>query len=543
MICLFIILMLYLASAESQSESLVQKDKTIYHANEIMEQIRIGRDVFCNEATIIGDLKLTGLNLSARNASRRIVNSSINIINSDIKGDVDFGNGLFRKPLKFDGTTFSGPTVNFMRSKFDADVSFSGAIFQCPVHFDGASINGNIYFTKTDWLEKASLEDISCNGDASFRDNDFRKGLNFKYAHLNGPVSFEDSRFNGETSFSNSIFEKDVSFLAVRFADLIELKGVKFNGSARFSRSRFIEIADFSDTQFSNDTAFFYANFANSAKFSRAKFCGKTDFRKCGFDGLADFSSASFLDVSRFDEAQFNKVVRFINSSFTKNVSFFEAYFDRDASFEGARLASTLDLTNATFSKLALPWDTINGHIVYNKATQLSLVNNYKNLGWTQDYRNSYYDYRDKERITEPFGYAGIWDTIDWIYWRYGTNKFLPIVYMSIFGLISALIFASIYYCLVRFKWGKVIRKSGKSGCEKCPWAKISGEIKSELSYKEALIFSRRILLLLNKPDDIEIIQAHIDKIIWIERVLFGFLAANFMNYLLNEVQIHLKPP
>jgi hypothetical protein len=96
------------------------------------------------------------------------------------------------------------------------------------------------------------------------------------------------------------------------------------------------------------------------------------------------------------------------------------------------------------------------------------------------------------------------------------------------------------------FKTCEVVRKSGQPGCEKCPWAKkeeAKKEANCELSFKEALVFSSRILLLMEIPDDFEIDHAHIGKIIWIERVVFGFLVVPYMDSLISELKSYFKPP
>lgn len=541
LIGIIVIILIYLSVAEPVPNSLQINNKTTYYATEIMDQIEEGQDVFCDEAVIIGDLRLNGLNISSQKTSgnvARLVNSSINIINSEIKGDVDFGNTDFTGPLKLEGTIFSGQEVNFMKSLFNNYTSFSGSTFQCPVHFDGAKIDRDIYFTGSDWLEKASFENFSCDGYASFRDNDFQKGLNFKYVNMTGPASFEDSRLHGETSFSNSIFEEEVVFLGATFNDLVEITGAKFNGSAIFSRTRFQEIADFSNTQFGSNTTFFNAKFANAAKFSQSEFDGRTDFRKCEFDGFADFSSTGFFGSARFDEAQFNKAARFTNSNFTESVSFIEVYFEKEAYFEGARFGEILNLTNITFSELLLPWNAISENIEYDNATKMALINNYKNLNWRKDYENSYYDYRDKKRISEPYGSAKLADTLSWIYWGYGTNTYMPIIYI----ILSTFFFACIYYGLVQLGLAKVVKKFDKSSCVHCIWAKIEEQDARGLSLKEAIIFSAKNLLTMERPDDFEIKHKHIGKIIWIENAIFGFLAAIFVYYLLDVVRAYFKP-
>lgn len=535
---LITILSLYFLNASSLPCDLTQKN-TIYYANDLKELIKSGQKVSCIDATIIGDLNLTGLDLQIDDDRLKIVNSPISIIDSGIKGNIDFGNAHFKKPLDFRGSTFSGQHLNLKISEFASYIDFSGAKIGCAADLSGARFDGGMSSLKTTWSEGANFDKIICNGHALFRESEFQRGFSLRGAHMMDHVDFEDCSFNGEAYFSNSAFEKDATFLAARFAEFTELKGARFDQSAIFTRSRFHEIADFSGAQFANDTKFYYASFANSADFSKAKFDVKTDFRKSVFDGFADFSSTSFLGVALFDEAQFNKAARFANSTFIKNASFSDAYFDRDANFGASRFASMLNLTNATFNELALPWNVIDGRIIYDKATQLSLINNYKKLGWTRDYKNSYYNYREEKRISEPLGYAKALDTISLFYWGYGTKMYNPVAYI----LSSALIFAFIFYSLVRFKWAKVVKKSSQSGCERCPWAKTEEVHNGELPFKEALIFSMKNLLPMEKPDDFRIKYAHIGKIIWIEIAVFGFLSAHFVNYLLEQVQSYFKPP
>lgn len=532
---LIIMLSLFFSDTISLSHDLAQKN-AVYYANDIKELIKIGENVSCIDATIIGDLNLTGLNLQI-NDSLWIVNSPISIIDSDIKGNLDFGNAIFKRSLDFKGSKFSGQNINFRNSEFDSPIDISGAKFACTASFSGAKFNKGISSVKTIWSEGANLDKIICKGDTSFRESEFQKIFSLKGAHLED-VDFEDCNFNGEAYFSNSIFKNDVNFLAARFADFTDLSGVRFEKFATFTRSRFDDIVDFSRAKFANETKFYYASFANSANFCQARFYAKTDFRKCVFDGYTDFSSASFLGVALFDESQFNKATRFTNSTFQKNTSFSETYFDRGAYFEASGFGSMLDITNATFSELALPWDAIDGRIIYDKATQLSLIDNYKKLGWTGDYRKSYYRYKEEKRISEPLGYAKALDTISWIYWGYGTKMYNPVAY--IFS--SALIFAFIYYGLVRLKWAEVVKKSSPSGCERCPWAKTEEETHGDLSFKKALIFSIKTILPMEKPDDFKINYAHIGKIIWIEIAVFGFLAAHFVNYLLEQILSYFKP-
>lgn len=540
--CIIIILLLNIVVVASISEDYLQDSRKVYASNEIMEYIKSGQNVSCTDSIIIGDIKLAGLNLSINDKSLRIVNSSIRIINSEIRGNIEFGNAFFQKPLIFEGSTFSGEHVNFRSSEMASDLIFSGAEFNCKADFTGATIRGSMESVKAVWSEDAIFDNITCEELASFRNDVFQGTLSLKDTQLNGPADFKYCQFNKDILLSNSAFMDGANFVSSRFSELAEFKGSTFCMPASFQRSRFDGIVDFSDTLFANNVTFFYSTFANRAKFVDVEFKTKSDFRKCEFGGFADFSSAAFLGDASFEEAQFSKAARFTNSSFMKNISFYEANFDRNGYFEGARFASRLNLTGSIFNKLALPWDSISKIIEYDEATQLSLISSYKDLDWSHDYKYCYYNYREKKRTSESIGFPRLMDTIYWIYWGYGTNPYIPLAWITIL----ALFFACIYYVLVHYKNAKVVRKSDQDRCEKCPWAKKEDEKQetdSMVSFMEALIFSSRILLMMEMPDDFEIKHAYIGKVIWIERVIIIIVVAPYWNYLLNEMQSYIRPP
>lgn len=540
--CLIIIILSNIVVAASISENYPQNSRTVYASNEIMAQIKSGQNVSCADSIIIGDIKLAGLNLSINDKSQRIVNSSIRIINSEIRGNIELGNAFFQKPLIFEGSTFSGEHVNFGNSDMASDIIFSGAKFNCRTDFTGATIRGCMESVEAVWSEDAIFNNIICEEFATFRNDVFQGTFSLKDAQLNGPADFKYCQFNKDIFLSNSAFMGGANFVSARFSELTEFKGSTFYMPAFFQRSRFDGIVDFSNALFANSSTFFYSRFANMAKFSDAEFRNGSDFRKCEFGGFADFSSAAFPGDASFEEAQFSKAARFTNSSFMKNISFYGANFDRNGYFEGARFASRLNLTGSTFNKLALPWDSISKIIEYDEATQLSLISSYKDLDWSQDYKNCYYNYREKKRTSESIGFPRLMDTIYWIYWGYGTNPYIPLAWIAIL----ALFFACIYYVLVRYKNAKVVRKSDQAGCEKCPWAKKEDEkqeTNNMVSFIEALIFSSRILMMMETPDDFEIEHAHIGKVIWIERVIIIIVVAPYWNYLLNEMQSYIRPP
>jgi hypothetical protein len=141
--------------------------------------------------------------------------------------------------------------------------------------------------------------------------------------------------------------------------------------------------------------------------------------------------------------------------------------------------------------------------------------------------------------ISEPHGFEQLLDMLSLVFWGYGTKMYYSLVWITIF----AFFFAVIYYGLTRIKWAEAVEISSQPGLERCPYAKTEHDLGGKLPFKKALLFSIKTLLLMENQDDLEIRHAQIGKIIWIEKVVCGYLAVNFMNYLLELLQSYFKLP
>jgi hypothetical protein len=73
--------------------------------------------------------------------------------------------------------------------------------------------------------------------------------------------------------------------------------------------------------------------------------------------------------------------------------------FKADAHFEGADFNCTLylPLTKYEYGMLYIRWHSIK-NLDYDDAAYLSLLENFKKLGYTEDYDNCYYEYRKEHR-------------------------------------------------------------------------------------------------------------------------------------------------
>ena len=81
-----------------------------------------------------------------------------------------------------------------------------------------------------------------------------------------------------------------------------------------------------------------------------------------------------------------------------RNASFNSSQFNGDALFENTTIQGKLSLTKAKYGKLFIRWHNIKGGLVYDDATYMSLMKNFKDLGYFEDYDSSYFQYRKEHR-------------------------------------------------------------------------------------------------------------------------------------------------
>lgn len=478
----------------------------------LQEKLERGQDISLKECIISDGLSLRNLNLTRDSDNRFIVNSSIEFTNCEVKGRLGFGLASFKKPVRFIGTKFS-ESVTFTGSKFYGDCSFHNAEFKNTANFDGANFTRGTDFINARFENVASFKNAAFFRPAFFRKAKFFDDFNFRGTTSSGAIDFQETEFYKSAVFSQAKFNGSSTFQAAKFLDISWFDDAVLNGEAGFEKSLFASDANFNNASFASRAKFLSSRFQDIARFSRSNFKRDANFRRSKFEGPADFSSANFSGTSNFDEMEFFKIAKFNNANFSGNTSFFGSYFEKDAKFEGAVFRSMLNLSGATYSQLALSWDSIRGHLIKDKKANQSLINNYKNMVWIKDRNQCYYDYRNEKRISSDWGFSRIMDSASWIYWGYGVRPYNAII--SILALIF--LFSLIY------RW-------------------LASRSKSSISFRDALTLSARTLLL-KSPGDVKIEGKHAHYAIWIQKVIFGFFVALFIVFLNQEIQSYFKPP
>jgi len=215
--------------------------RPIVPASEILAKIERGEPVEYDGVIVVGDLNLSEVDLPTKHVERtedeiywyglaedvKIVESSISIIDSEIRGDVNLCNAIFQEPVSFLGTNFT------------EDAWFSGANFTGHAIFREARFSGG----------DTSFVMAQFDGDACFKEAQFGKNTNFLEERLSDDetsilmaessgcyANFGGAQFSGSnTSFAMTQFSDcDANFGGVHFSEGTDFEGVWYNGMLNF---------------------------------------------------------------------------------------------------------------------------------------------------------------------------------------------------------------------------------------------------------------------------------------------------------------------
>jgi hypothetical protein len=299
------------------------------------------------------------------------------------------------RPAEFDNCIIVG-NLDLSALKIDEPVHFNNSRFQDSANFSSTIFNGNAYFLDSRFDIYVDFIDSAFNSDADFSGSTFNSDADFRNSTFSGYAFFTDSAFNG-----NAVLSDEADF-----------SGSTFNSDADFRNSTFNSNAYFLGSEFNGDAYFGEAAFNDTADFVHSKF------------NVSDFIATKFNKEAQFNDAQFAGIANFDNSRFTG-----------DALFENTIFQNTLSLTRTRYDKLFVRWYNIKGGLVYDDAAYMSLMKNFKDLGYFEDYDSCYFQYR-KEHRGQPWPAVNAWEAglrkiidypLEWFY-GYGTkplNAFL----------------------------------------------------------------------------------------------------------------------
>jgi hypothetical protein len=329
-----------------------------------------------------------------------------------------------------------------------------------PLNYTGVTIKGTWDFSK---LKSREIEkSIEIKGSIIEEPLDFGTG---EVTFLDN-VDFEGTIFKKKVYFNKATFTKEARFSKVQFDEAAEFRRTQFN-SADFARAQFKDFAMFDDSFFENDPGFDGAQFSGSASFYNSTFKNSATFSNVKFDTIANFCCSTFNNDALFREDQFSTKAYFDNATFKGFANFNNSQFNGYASFinvtstnkiylknaqietmefKNTYLINYIDLTGATFSRLLAHWAEIKDHIPregHQETVYISLIRNYKNLLWSNDANDCYYDYRVWDiTYANENGINTFFDDLDGLFNGYGIRPERPIFCSIVFILVFAVIFS-----------------------------------------------------------------------------------------------------
>ena len=329
-----------------------------------------------------------------------------------------------------------------------------------PVEYDHVIVEGDLDLGRLELPDEHSNKTIM--GDLFIAEN---KPL------VSSSIKISDAIINGHISFINTIFSNPVCFTASTFNGNAHFMGSTFNMGAYFYESAFRSDADFGNSVF-NDTAFFWeSKFNSTAYFWNSVFIGDAIFKLSAFNGNAHFTLSAFkseadfsysafkgnayfmgstFNISNFYSAEFNQEASFMDSDFSNFTMFGGSHFKEDAFFEGAFFDGPLFLTYSRYDRLFIRWKNIN-YLEYNESAYLTLLENFRKLGYLEDYDACYYEYRRLHRDQPWSGrYHALHPAEEWLrkkidlglqaFYGYGKKPIWPLLWSAgtilLFGLI-----------------------------------------------------------------------------------------------------------
>jgi hypothetical protein len=264
--------------------------------------------------------------------------------------------------------------------------------------------------------------------------------LNLSALKIDNPLHFTNTLFLGKVDCVNTTFNSDVDFLGATFNKMTDFRYTNFRGFALFGGGQFNGKAYFRWAKFNSRTWFNITKFNSTVSFCGSKFNSGAYFSGSTFREDAEFYDCKFNGLSRFDGVRFNGDADFRWAEFSPSTDFSESMFNEYAYFDNCGFSGDLKLSRARYNMLYIRWRDIN-NLVYDDGAYLSLIDNFKKLGYFDDADNCYYQYRDR-RYDQNSGLSKLTDYISRVSCGYGVKWFNTIKT----GLFILILFGIVYF-------------------------------------------------------------------------------------------------
>jgi hypothetical protein len=206
------------------------------HASKIMEDIKAGKSISINNATIIGVLDFTYKEEALKKTSHKKKsswfnwnsNSSTNEIKKIIDVNISFTNCTFKDdvlayiPDEDTGLTFT--------ASFENETVFKNCLFERKAMFKYSRFEKTTDFSGSNFKDDSTFKYAKFDKEISFTNTTFNEMATFKYAKFNNATSFNDVIFKNDTTFKYSQFLDGVTFKNTIFKENLNIKYMKVSG-------------------------------------------------------------------------------------------------------------------------------------------------------------------------------------------------------------------------------------------------------------------------------------------------------------------------
>jgi hypothetical protein len=227
-------------------------------ASHIMKEIKEGKSISYQDATIVGVLDFTFMDEAidklpnkkkrswwnsgnSTNNVKKIIDINVSFINCTFKSDVlayfpDEDSGYtftasFEEEVIFKNCNFERKAM-FKYSRFEKNTDFSGSTFNDDSTFKYAKFDNNISFSNTNFDEIATFKYAQFSKNVSFSKSIFKDSATFKYTKFKNGVSFRNTNFEEDLNIKYMSVSGDFNITNMRVAYEIDSKYTKINGKS-----------------------------------------------------------------------------------------------------------------------------------------------------------------------------------------------------------------------------------------------------------------------------------------------------------------------
>lgn len=191
-------------------------------ATDILKDIKEGKNIAIENATIVGVLDLTFMDEALEKLPKRKKSSwfNWNSNNNEIKKLIDV-------KVSFINCTFNNDVLAYIPTE-DSGYTFT-ASFEDEVIFKNCKFTRKAMFKYSNFEEDSDFSYSTFNDDNTFKYAKFYKNSNFSKTIFNEIATFKYAKFSRNVSFANATFKDSATFKYTQFKNGVSFKNTQFN--------------------------------------------------------------------------------------------------------------------------------------------------------------------------------------------------------------------------------------------------------------------------------------------------------------------------